>query len=107
MNATGLTLEGYTIGDWTENDEDGELNYNYDKETNTYNVYTANGLLTWAEAAQNDLSTNCILAADIDLTGMEWTPIGDYDNQYTGTFDGKGHTITGLTVNQPEINLVG
>lgn len=107
VNATGLTLEGYTIGDWTENDEDGELNYIYDKETNTYNVYTANGLLTWAEAAQNDLSTNCILAADIDLTGMEWTPIGDYDNQYTGTFDGKGHTITGLTVNQPEINLVG
>ena len=42
---------------------------------------------------------NITLTADIDLTGKDWTPIGtDYDNAYTGTFDGGGHTITGLTV---------
>ncbi|MBS7208179.1 MAG: fimbrillin family protein, partial [Prevotella sp.] len=42
---------------------------------------------------------NITLDTDIDLTGKDWTPIGtDYDNAYTGTFDGGGHTITGLTV---------
>ena len=41
---------------------------------------------------------NITLTADIDLTGKDWTPIGtDYDNSYKGTFDGGGHTITGLT----------
>ena len=47
---------------------------------------------------QNDLSLNCTLAANITLTG-EWTPIGsDNWHQYTGTFDGGNHTISGLTV---------
>ena len=42
---------------------------------------------------------NITLDKNIDLTGKDWTPIGtDYDNSYTGTFDGGGHTITGLTV---------
>ena len=42
---------------------------------------------------------NITLDKNIDLTGKNWTPIGtDYDNSYTGTFDGSGHTITGLTV---------
>ena len=41
---------------------------------------------------------NITLNTDIDLTGKDWTPIGtDYDNSYKGTFDGGGHTITGLT----------
>ena len=72
----------------------------------TYIVTSANGLLAWAEAAQSDFSLNCILAADITLPTVaegesNWTPIGTYDhyyNQYTGTFDGGGHTITGLAV---------
>ena len=42
---------------------------------------------------------NITLTADIDLSGIDWTPIGiDYNHQYTGTFNGGGHTITGLTV---------
>ena len=73
-------------------------NYSYDSETNTYTVYTAAGLLAWNEAAQDSLSLNCTLAADIDLTNSTWTPVGNYDNPYTGTFEGGGHTITGLTV---------
>ena len=41
---------------------------------------------------------NITLDKNIDLTGKDWTPIGtDYDNSYKGTFDGGGHTITGLT----------
>ena len=102
VNATGLTLEGCTIGSWAdgggESGEAEDLDYIYDSNTNTYTVYNADGLLAWNEAAQKDRSINCTLTADIDLTGKDWTPIGtDYDNSYTGTFDGGGHTITGLT----------
>ena len=102
VNATGLTLEGCTIGDWADGGgESGaaELGYIYDSNTKPYTVYNADGLLAWNEAAQKDRSINCTLTADIDLTGKVWTPIGTgYDNSYTGTFDGGGHTITGLTV---------
>lgn len=72
-----------------------------------YIVYTAEGLLAWAEAARKDLSTSCTLAANLDLTDTEWTPIGDYDNPYTGTFDGAGHTLTELAINQSEANDIG
>ena len=103
VNTTDLTLEGCTIGSWAdgggESGEAEDLGYIYDSNTNTYTVYNADGLLAWNEAAQKDRSINCTLTADIDLTGKGWTPIGtDYDNSYTGTFDGGGHTITGLTV---------
>ena len=102
VNTTGLTLEGCTIGDWADGGgESGaaeDLDYIYDSNTKTYTVYNANGLLAWNEAAQKDRSINCTLTADINLTGKDWTPIGtDYDNSYKGTFDGGGHTITGLT----------
>ena len=102
VNATGLTLEGCTIGDWADGGgESGaaELGYIYDSNTKTYTVYNADGLLAWNEAAQKDRSINCTLTADIDLTGKDWSPIGtNFYNSYTGTFDGGGHTITGLTV---------
>ena len=101
VNATGLTLEGCTIGDWADGGgESGaaELGYIYDSNTKTYTVYNADGLLAWNKAIQKDESINCTLTADIDLTGKDWTPIGtDYDNSYKDTFDGGGHTITGLT----------
>ena len=76
--------------------------YTVDTETNTYTVYTAEGLLAWAKAAQETLSTSCTLAADITLPGpaeeggSNWTPVGTYNNRYTGTFDGAGHTISNL-----------
>lgn len=107
VNATGLTLEGCTIGDWADGGgEEGaaeDLGYNYDTTTKTYTVYNADGLLAWNEAAQKDKSINCTLSADINMAGKEWTPIGtDENNSYNGTFDGNGKTITGLTVNQSE-----
>ena len=113
VNATGLTLEGCTIGDWADGGgESGaaELGYIYDSNTKTYTVYNADGLLAWNEAAQKDRSINCTLTADIDLTGKDWTPIGTSSgNSYTGTFDGGGHTITGLTVttNDQFVGLFG
>ena len=78
--------------------EDGEIGdgYSYDASTNTYTVSSAKGLLAWAKEA-NQIGSfdgiNCTLAADIDMTGQSWT--GLY-RQYYGTFDGNGHTITGL-----------
>ena len=80
--------------------------YTYDSVTNTYTVYTANGLLAWNEAAQIDPTLNCTLGADISLSGT-WTPVGNYSNPYTGTFEGVSHTITGLTVSQSGENYVG
>ena len=65
---------------------------------NTYEVRTTEGLLAWNKAVQSDLSLNCALTADIDLTGKAWTPVGSYSYKYTGTFDGQGHRIKGLTI---------
>ena len=65
----------------------------------SYTVTSADGLMNIAELVNGGKSDiNITLTADIDLTGKDWTPIGtDYDNSYKGTFDGGGHTITGLT----------
>ena len=103
VNATGLTLEGCTIGSWVDGGgESGaaeDLGYIYDSNTNTYTVYNADGLMNVAELVNGGKTDiNITLDKNIDLTGKGWTPIGtDYDNSYTGTFDGGGHTITGLT----------
>ena len=66
-----------------------------------YTVTSAEGLKNIAKLVneQWNLGINITLTSDIDLSGIDWTPIGiDYNHQYTGTFDGGGHTITGLTV---------
>ena len=103
VNTTDLTLEGCTIGDWADGGgESGaaeDLGYIYDSNTKTYTVYNANGLMNVAELVNGGKTDiNITLDTNIDLTGKDWTPIGtDYDNSYKGTFDGGGHTITGLT----------
>ena len=84
-----------------------EGGYTIDKTTGTYHVYTAEGLQAWADAAQStppgqDCSTNCTLEKDIVLTD-EWTPI----SFYVGTFDGQGHTISGLQVTQSDFATNG
>ena len=66
-----------------------------------YTVTSAEGLKNIAKLVNEEwkLGINITLTADIDLTDIDWTPIGiDYNHQYTGTFDGGNHTITGLTV---------
>ena len=66
----------------------------------SYTVYNADGLLNIAELVNGGKTDiNITLDKNIDLTGKDWTPIGtSFDNSYTGTFDGGGHTITGLTI---------
>ena len=65
----------------------------------SYTVTSADGLMNVAKLVNGGKTDiNITLDKDIDLTGKDWTPIGtDYDNSYKGTFDGGGHTITGLT----------
>lgn len=104
VNATGLTLEGCTIGGWTDGGSESgtaeDLGY-FIQDDGSYTVYTANGLKEWAEAVQTDPTLNITLTADIDLTGETWTPIGSgfsSNTGYQGTFDGQGHSITGLSI---------
>ena len=74
----------------------------------SYTVTSTDGLMNVAELVKGGRTDiNITLDTDIDLTGKDWTPIGtDYDNSYKGTFDGGGHTITGLTFTTND-NYVG
>ena len=107
VNATGLTLEGCTIGDWAdgggESGEAEDLGYSIQND-GSYTVYNADGLLAWNKAVQKDESINCTLAADIDLTGKEWTRSGIFAF-YSGVFNGQGHRITGF--NSSAMNNTG
>ena len=86
-----------TVNEWGKPKDDlgegtaTETDYTYDASTNTYTVYTAEGLKAWAKAVSNNGYINCTLAADINMTDGKWESI-----TYYGTFDGNGHTITGL-----------
>ena len=77
----------------------------------SYTVYNADGLLNVAKLVNGGKTDiNITLDKNIDLTGKGWTPIGtSFDNSYKGTFDGGGHTITGLTVttNDQFVGLFG
>ncbi|HJA85979.1 MAG TPA: fimbrillin family protein [Candidatus Bacteroides avicola] len=75
--------------------------YTVSEDGRTYNVYTDEGLRNVAKLVNEEwkLDINIILTNNIDLTGIDWTPIcPDNSKKYTGTFDGGNHTITGLTV---------
>ena len=109
VNATGLTLEGCTIGSWAdgggESGEAEDLGYSIQND-GSYMVYNAKGLLAWNKAVQKDESINCTLTADIDLTGREWTRIGTWPG-YSGIFNGQGHRITGLNFSAATTELFG
>ena len=94
-----ITLN-YDPGYTTTTDDQGQTIYNTDNEK---------GLKNLAKLVNEEGKTDIdiTLTGDISLTG-EWTPIGaDYNNAYTGIFDGNGKTITGLTFNQSETSNVG
>ena len=77
----------------------------------SYTVTSADGLMNVAELVNGGKTDiNITLDKNIDLTGKGWTPIGtSFDNSYKGTFDGCGHTITGLavTTNDQFVGLFG
>lgn len=111
VTAKGLELAGCTIGGWADGgSESGNATdlgdgYTVSEDGNTYTVYTDDGLMAWAEAAQGNPSLNCTLTHDIDLSGTEWEPVGDRNNVYTGTFDGNGHTISNLTITKENLSF--
>lgn len=111
VTAKGLELAGCTIGGWTDgggesgNATDLGDGYTVSEDGNTYTVYTADGLMAWAEAAQGNPSLNCTLTHDIDLSGTEWESIGDRNNVYTGTFDGNGHTIRNMAITKENLSF--
>ena len=110
FSKTDLTLNG--SGNLTIDAQAGHGVVSKDELTVTgggYTVTTADGLKNVAKLVNEEGKTdiNITLDTDLTLTG-EWTPIGtSFGNSYTGTFDGGGHTITGLTVNQKERGTVG
>ena len=77
----------------------------------SYTVTSADGLMNVAKLVNGGKTDiNITLDKNIDLTGKDWTPIGtSFSNKYTGTFDGGGHTIKGLTVttNDQFVGLFG
>ena len=107
VNATGLTLDGCTIGDWadggSESGEAEDLGYSIQND-GSYTVYNADGLLAWNKAVQKDESINCTLTADIDLTGKKWTRLDTWPG-YSGVFNGQGHRITGLNFSAASFGL--
>ena len=94
-----VSMGNIGVNDWDGDDipltagEATEKNYTIEAD-GSYTVYTAKGLLAWMEAADGEKTINCTLAANIDMT-EQTLPKTDVLN--LGTFDGMGHTITGLT----------
>lgn len=101
---------GINVSDWENGTSiDGaEANeaYSYDINTKTITIYSGEGLKVAADVVNSgDNDINIILDNDIDLSDIDWTPIGTESRPYTGTFDGGTYTITGLTVNQTRENV--
>lgn len=76
-----------------------------------YHIYNAKGLQAWAQeiiANANVLNKDVILEKDIDLTGVDWTPVGRDMNTgtgYAGDFDGNGKFIYNLVVESNASNV--
>lgn len=98
---TGGTFNTLITGNGTENDP--------------YQIGTAEGLKWFRDKVNNakakeETKICAVLTEDIDLNNEPWTPIGigedtrKEDLPYSGTFDGNGHTISGLNVNYGDKN---
>ena len=112
---TPAFADGGAVSPQSANNESRELEQDRD---GTYLIYTAENLKefadivngTHAEGINQNTSANAKLMNDIDLNGSEenpWTPIGNSSQQYSGTFDGDGHTISGLYINNSRANDQG
>ena len=77
----------------------------YEMIDDIYHIYNADGLKAWASNT-DVLNKDVILEKDIDLTGVEWTPVGsDMNTGYAGEFNGNGKFIYNLTINSTESNV--
>lgn len=99
LDDAGISVSDWENGTSIDGAEATEA-YSYDSNTRTITIYSGEGLKVAAdEVNSGNTDINIILDKDIDLTNTKWTPIGiDDKHQYIGTFDGGGHTISGLTM---------
>lgn len=98
LDDAGISVSDWENGTSIDGAEATEA-YSYDSNTRTITIYSGEGLKVAAdEVNSGNTDINITLDNDIDLSDIDWTPIGDYYNRYTGTFDGGNYTITGLTV---------
>lgn len=103
---------GINVSDWENGTsiDGGEATeaYSYDSNTKTITIYSGEGLKVAADVVNSgDTDINIILDNDIDLSDIDWTPIGTESRPYTGTFDGNNKTIRGLEINQSGTDNVG
>lgn len=120
FTSTSITLSGVTLTAVFDGIANAEIdvsaikNKDYivatDENNNTtYVTYTESGLLAWNTYAQTNAATNLVLANDITLTltvgaSSNWTSVGTETTPYTGTVEGNGYSIAGLTINQTANN---
>ena len=78
------------------------------QDNGVYQIGTPSELL-WLADHVNGVSgiQKAVLTNDIDMTGVKWTPIGTKDSAFKGEFDGRGHVITNLNVNDPSLEYAG
>lgn len=73
-----------------------------------YQIGTPSELLWFADRVNGGSGNqDAVLTADIDMTGVKWTPIGTKEKAFKGEFDGQGHVITNLNVNDPSLEYAG
>ncbi len=113
--ATQVSQEKDSFGD----QYDSIATYLNKDENGNWLIYDAADLLYFAKTVNEgnggEYSGETVkLMADIDLAGIEWTPIGTLNASdgngnpsFNGTFDGNGKTIKNLYINLPDKNAVG
>ena len=109
---TAADTYNFTVTATNDNGSDSKaftLTVTANTEPTSYTISTADQLRNFAEAVNTgNVTANAVLTADITLTDANWTPIGkDDDNMYNGTFDGQGHTISGLQCSVTSGNVAG
>lgn len=76
------------------------------KGTSYYLVYNE-AQLRAIGTGKYSMEQNYMQQADIQLSSDEWTPIGTWENPFTGTFTGNGFEIKGLTMTDPNATIIG
>ena len=96
---TPAFADGGAVSLQSESGEGGELTGS-GAPTDPYQIATAADLLEFADKVNNKNQTSAWaeLTANIDLNNQRWTPIGSDSSRYSGTFNGAGHTISGLYI---------
>lgn len=112
-----VTLAGFTAKEWTENSLTADMTSQWDGQvadgyaggdgsnSDPYQIATPGQLARFAKEVNDGAINNKYLklTANIDLGDSNWTPIGNEDHRFYGHFDGQGHTIRNLSINQSKI----